>query len=56
MALLGSMVVKGKLPTFAVVSVRLFSVVDLPDDGLPTRPIRGSRGISNGGCCVCRRR
>jgi hypothetical protein len=23
----------------------LFSVVDLPDEGLPTRPIRGSRGI-----------
>jgi hypothetical protein len=23
----------------------LLSVVDLPDDGLPTRPIRGSRGI-----------
>lgn len=23
----------------------LLSVVDLPDEGLPTRPIRGSRGI-----------
>jgi len=23
----------------------LFNVVDLPDDGLPTRPMRGSRGI-----------
>jgi hypothetical protein len=23
----------------------LFKVVDLPDDGLPTRPMRGSRGI-----------
>jgi len=23
----------------------LFRVVDLPDDGLPTRPMRGSRGI-----------
>jgi len=70
MALLGSMVVKGKLPstiadadqhadhlidgqvesrgapTFAVlVSVRLFSVVLFPLDGLPTRPMRGSRGM-----------
>ena len=33
------------IPTLAVVSVRLFSVVDLPLEGLPTRPIRGSRGI-----------
>lgn len=24
----------------------LFSVVDLPDDGLPTKPIRGSRGMA----------
>ena len=32
-------------PTLAVVSVRLLSVVDLPDDGLPTRAMRGSRGI-----------
>lgn len=32
-------------PTFAVVSVRLLSVVDLPDDGLPTSAMRGSRGI-----------
>ena len=32
-------------PTFAVVSVKLLRVVDLPDDGLPTRPINGSRGI-----------
>lgn len=23
----------------------LFKVVDFPDDGLPTRPINGSRGI-----------
>ena len=23
----------------------LFKVVDLPEDGFPTRPIRGSRGI-----------
>ena len=23
----------------------LFNVVDLPEDGLPTRPINGSRGI-----------
>lgn len=33
------------IPTFAVVSVRLLSVVLLPDEGLPTRPMRGSRGI-----------
>jgi hypothetical protein len=26
-------------------SVREFSVVDLPDDGFPTSPMRGSRGI-----------
>ena len=26
-------------------SVKLLRVVDLPDDGLPTRPISGSRGI-----------
>jgi len=24
----------------------LFSIVDLPDEGLPTRPIKGSRGIA----------
>lgn len=27
----------------------LFKVVDLPEEGLPTRPIRGSRGISRHG-------
>jgi hypothetical protein len=32
-------------PTLEVASVRLFNVVLLPDEGLPTRPIRGSRGI-----------
>jgi hypothetical protein len=32
-------------PTLAVVSVRLFNVVDLPLEGLPTRAISGSRGI-----------
>lgn len=32
-------------PTLAVVSVRLFSVVDLPEDGLPTKAMRGSRGM-----------
>ena len=25
--------------------LHLLSVVDLPDEGLPTRPIKGSRGI-----------
>lgn len=37
--------VNGKLPTLLVASVREFRVVDFPEDGLPTRPIRGSRGI-----------
>ena len=32
-------------PTLAVVSVRLLRVVDLPEEGLPTRAMRGSRGI-----------
>lgn len=32
-------------PTFEVASVRELSVVLLPDDGLPTRPMRGSRGM-----------
>lgn len=34
------------VPTFDVASVRLLSVVLFPEEGLPTRPIRGSRGIS----------
>lgn len=25
--------------------VHLFNVVDLPDEGLPTKPMRGSRGM-----------
>jgi hypothetical protein len=33
------------IPTFAVVSVRELRVVDLPDEGLPTSPISGSRGM-----------
>lgn len=32
-------------PTFAVVSVKLLSVVLFPLDGLPTSAIRGSRGM-----------
>ena len=32
-------------PTLEVASVKLFKVVDLPLEGFPTRPIRGSRGI-----------
>jgi len=32
-------------PTFAAVSVKLFRVVLFPEDGLPTSPIKGSRGI-----------
>jgi hypothetical protein len=34
-------------PTFDVASVSELSVLDLPALGLPTRPIRGSRGIIN---------
>lgn len=49
MAFCGSMVVKGKLPTLAVASVKELRVVDLPLLGLPTRAIRGSRGITL--CC-----
>lgn len=30
----------------------LFRVVDLPDEGLPTRPMSGSRGIAD----VCKRK
>jgi hypothetical protein len=32
-------------PTLDVASVRLLSVVLFPAEGLPTRPIKGSRGI-----------
>lgn len=32
-------------PTLAVESVKLFNVVLLPEEGLPTSPIRGSRGM-----------
>lgn len=32
-------------PTLDVASVKLFSVVLLPAEGLPTRPINGSLGI-----------
>lgn len=42
------MVVNGKLPTLLEASVRELRVVDLPEDGLPTRPMRGSRGIVMG--------
>jgi len=43
MARWGSIVVKGKFPTLEEASVKLFNVVLLPEDGLPTRPINGSR-------------
>lgn len=36
---------KGKLPTLELASVKLFNVVLLPLEGLPTNPIKGSRGI-----------
>ena len=36
---------KGCLPTLDVASVKLLSVVLFPDEGLPTRPINGSRGM-----------
>ena len=39
----GSIVVKGKLPTFALPSVTALKSVDLPTDGLPTTPITMSR-------------
>jgi hypothetical protein len=32
-------------PTLELASVKLFKVVLLPLDGLPTNPIKGSRGI-----------
>jgi len=32
-------------PTLELASVKLFNVVLLPLEGLPTNPIRGSRGI-----------
>jgi hypothetical protein len=32
-------------PTFDEASVKLLRVVDLPDEGFPTKPIKGSRGI-----------
>lgn len=38
----------GGAPTLAVVSVRLFKVVLLPDEGLPTRAMSGSRGMARG--------
>lgn len=37
-------------PTLDDESVRLLRVVDLPDDGLPTSPMSGSRGMV--GRCV----
>lgn len=40
----------GYRPTLEEASVREFRVLDLPALGLPTRPMRGSRGISAG--CV----
>ena len=40
------------LPTLEVASVRLFSVVDFPDEGFPTRPMRGSRGIEAASCAL----
>lgn len=33
------------LPTFEVASVNELSMVDLPLEGFPTRPMSGSRGI-----------
>ena len=37
--MLGSIVVKGKLPTLALPSVTALKNVDLPTEGLPTQPI-----------------
>jgi len=39
-------------PTLDDASVKLFSVLDLPALGLPTSPIRGSRGIASQGFVV----
>lgn len=36
---------RGGLPILLDASVKEFSVEDLPDDGFPTRPMSGSRGI-----------
>lgn len=36
---------QSNLPTLELASVRELRVVDLPLEGLPTRPIRGSRGM-----------
>lgn len=36
-------------PTLEVASVKLFNVVLFPDEGLPTRPMRGSRGMVSEG-------
>jgi hypothetical protein len=36
---------RGYIPTLEVASVKLFSVVLFPDEGLPTKPIKGSRGM-----------
>lgn len=44
---------KFDLPTFDEASVRLLRVVLFPEEGLPTRPIRGSRGISCGCYEMC---
>lgn len=43
-------------PTLEVASVKLLRVELLPDEGLPTRPIRGSLPMVDrrrGGCEVC---
>ena len=37
---------RGHSPTFELASVSALSVVDFPLDGLPTRPMRGSRGMA----------
>lgn len=39
--------VRSYRPTLEEASVRLFSVVLLPAEGLPTSPMRGSRGMLN---------
>lgn len=38
-----------------LIAAHLFSVVDLPDDGFPTKPMRGSRGIVETSWCGLKR-
>lgn len=41
-------------PTLEEASVKLLSVLLFPEDGLPTSPMRGSRGMARWNCRVDR--